>query len=39
MRQYNVDNAQPENELFTCFGRYRKLSVQVSWSITPVGVR
>ena len=39
MRQYSVDNSQPENKLLTSFGRYRKLSVQVSWSITPVGVR
>ena len=34
-----IDNMQPQNELLTSFGRYRKLSVQVSRSITPVGVR
>ena len=29
MRQYNVNNSQPENELLTSFGRYRKLSASL----------
>ena len=29
MRQYNVNNMQPENELLTSFGRYWNLSVVV----------